>query len=68
MIVRSASGPWRPPEENRSIITGIIWRLRCGTTWHDVPPRSGNWNTIYRRFWRWSAAGCGKPYRSRWPR
>ena len=50
-------GPVRPPEENRSIISGILWRLRCGTPWRDVPPKYGNWNTIYRRFRRWSGAG-----------
>jgi transposase len=50
-------GPGRPPEENRSIINDILWRLRCGTPWRDVPPKYGNWNTIYRRFRRWSEAG-----------
>ena len=50
-------GRGRPPEENRSIINGILWRLRCGTPWLDVPPRYGNWNTIYGRFRRWSEAG-----------
>jgi transposase len=50
-------GRGRPPEENRSVINGILWRLRCGTPWRDVPPKYGNWNTIYRRFRRWSEAG-----------
>ena len=51
-------GRGRRPEENRSIINGILWRLRCGTPWRDVPPKYGNWNTIYRRFRRWSDAGA----------
>lgn len=50
-------GRGRRPEQNRSIINGILWRLRCGTPWRDVPPKYGNWNTIYRRFRRWSEAG-----------
>jgi len=50
-------GRGRPPKENRSIINGILWRLRRGTPWRDVPPKYGNWNTIYRRFRRWSEAG-----------
>jgi transposase len=49
-------GRGRSPEENRSTINGILWRLRCGTPWGDVPPKYGNWNTIYRRFRRWSEA------------
>nr|WP_232493853.1 IS5 family transposase [Novosphingobium kaempferiae] len=50
-------GRGRRPEQNRSIINGILWRLRCGAPWRDVPPKYGNWNTIYRRFRRWSEAG-----------
>jgi transposase len=30
--------------------------LRCAP-WRDVPPKYGSWNTIYRRFRRWSEAG-----------
>ena len=37
----------RAPEHNRSIINGILWRLRCGAPWHHVPPKYGSWNTIY---------------------
>lgn len=50
-------GRGRRPEQNRSIINGILWRLRCGAPWRDVPPKYGSWNTIYRRFRRWSEAG-----------
>lgn len=50
-------GRGRPPEDNRNIINGIPWRLRCGTPWRDVPEKYGNWNSIYRRFRRWSASG-----------
>jgi transposase len=49
-------GRGRRPEQNRSIINGILW-LRCGTPWRDVPSKYGNWNTIYRWFRRWSEAG-----------
>ena len=50
-------GRGRPPEDNRNIINGILWRLRCGTPWRDVPEKYGNWNSIYRRFRRWSECG-----------
>nr|WP_230772502.1 IS5 family transposase [Sphingomonas sp. Leaf4] len=56
--IESKNRGWgRPPEQNRSIINGILWRLRCGAPWRDVPPKYWNWNTIYRRFRRWSEAG-----------
>ena len=50
-------GRGRPPEQNRSIIDGILWRLRGGVPWRDVPPKYGSWNTIYRQFRRWSEVG-----------
>ena len=50
-------GRGRPPEDNRNVINGILWRMRCGTPWRDVPEKYGNWNSIYRRFRRWSASG-----------
>src|SRR3546814_2021355 len=56
-IDAASRGRGRRPEQNRLIINGILWRLRCGTPWRDVPPKYGNWNTIYRRFRRWSDAG-----------
>jgi transposase len=37
-----------------------IWRLRTGAPWRDVPGRYGKWNSIYRRFRRWSDAGVWK--------
>jgi transposase len=50
-------GRGRPPEDNRNVINGILWRLRTGAPWRDVPEKYGNWNSIYRRFRRWSASG-----------
>ncbi|WP_407695543.1 transposase [Sphingomonas psychrotolerans] len=38
-------GRGRPPEQNRSIINGILWRLRCGAPCRDAPPTYGSWNT-----------------------
>ena len=57
---RGKCGRGRPPEDNRNIINGILWRLRTGAPWRDVPEKYGNWNSIYRRFRRWRA--------SQWPK
>jgi len=43
----------RPPKNSRAVINGILWRLRTGAPWRDMPGRYGDWNTIYRRFRRW---------------
>jgi transposase len=56
-IEPSMRGRGRRPTENRAVLNGILWRLRCGAPWRDVPEKYGKWNTIYRRFRRWSEAG-----------
>ena len=50
-------GRGRPPQDNRNVVDGILWRLRTGAPWRDVPEKYGNWNSIYRRFLRWSKSG-----------
>ena len=50
-------GRGRPPQRNRNIINGVLWRPRTGAPWRDVPEKYGNWNSIYRRFRRWSTSG-----------
>lgn len=47
----------RPALDNRLIVNGILWRIRTGTPWRDVPEKYGKWMTVYQRFRRWSRAG-----------
>jgi transposase len=47
----------RPSSDNRSIVNGILWRIRTGAPWRDVPEKYGKWMTVYQRFRRWSRAG-----------
>ena len=47
----------RPASDNRPIVNGILWRIRTGAPWRDVPEKYGKWITVYQRFRRWSAAG-----------
>ena len=47
----------RPASDNRPIVNGILWRVRTGAPWRDVPEKYGKWATIYQRFRRWSKAG-----------
>jgi transposase len=47
----------RPPIDRRATINGILWRLRTGAPWRDVPERYGEWNSIARFFRRWCANG-----------
>ena len=52
---RPATG--RPAKDHRTVVTGILWRLKTGAPWRDLPERFGPWQTVYSRFRRWQAAG-----------
>lgn len=47
----------RPAEDHRRIVNGILWILRTGAPWRDLPERYGPWQTVYSRFYRWRKAG-----------
>jgi transposase len=37
--------------------TGIVWKIRSGAPWRDVPARYGSWQSVYTRFRRWALDG-----------
>jgi transposase len=40
-------GKWA---DHRRAFNGILWRLRTGAPWRDLPARYGPWQTVYHRF------------------
>ena len=47
-------GRWR---DHRTVVNGILWKLRTGAPWRDLPERYGPWTTCYDRFIRWRRDG-----------
>jgi transposase len=43
--------------EHRFTLEGILYRMRTGCPWRDLPSEFGNWNTVFRRFNLWSRKG-----------
>ncbi len=43
--------------DHRKVINGIVWRLKTGAPWRDVPERYGPWQTCWDRFTRWERDG-----------
>ena len=52
---RPATG--RPNKGHRTVVEAILWRLRTGSPWRDLPERFGPWPSAYTRFRRWHRAG-----------
>ena len=47
----------RPRVPDRACLAGIVFVLRTGCRWRDVPPGMGSGSTCWRRFAAWTAAG-----------
>jgi len=43
--------------EHRTVINGIVWILKTGAPWRDMPERYGKWQTVASRFYRWQKQG-----------
>ena len=43
--------------DNRLFVDAVIHRYRTGIPWRDLPEVFGDWNSVFRRFSRWSAKG-----------
>jgi transposase len=47
----------RPAKDHRLVVNGMLWILRTGAPWRDLPERYGPWRTVASRFYRWQKAG-----------
>ncbi|MDP8051150.1 IS5 family transposase [Pasteurella atlantica] len=46
--------------EHRKTVEGILYRIRTGIPWRDLPSYFGKWNTVFKRFNIWSKKGIIK--------
>lgn len=47
-------GKWN---DHRTMLNAMMWILRTGAPWRDLPERFGTWQSVYDRFNRWRKDG-----------
>ena len=43
--------------DNRMFVEGVLWIVRTGSPWRDLPERYGPYTTAYNRYNRWAKTG-----------
>src|SRR5580658_2818759 len=57
LLPGKASDPGRTAADNRLFVNGVLWVLRSGAHWQDLPERYGKWKSVHKRFSRWARSG-----------
>ena len=50
-------GRGRPWKDARAVLNGVLWILRTGAPWHDLPSRYPPYQTCHRRLQQWRREG-----------
>jgi transposase len=57
LLPGKAGDPGRTAADNRAFVNAVLWVLRSGARWSDLPPRYGPYKSVHKRFTRWAASG-----------
>ena len=50
----------RHGDDNRLFVDAVLWLVRAGAPWRDLPEELGKWNSVFKRFRRWAKKGVWK--------
>src|SRR5277367_1159148 len=48
--------PGRTGSDNRVFLEAVLWIVRTGSPWRDLPEFFGRWNTVFKRYRDWVKA------------
>ena len=57
LIPGKSGDPGRTGRDNRQFVNAVLFVLKTGIPWDDLPERYGKPNTVWKRFDRWAASG-----------
>lgn len=57
MLPGKVGDPGRTAADNRLFVNAVLWVVRSGARWSDLPERYGRFKSVHKRFTRWSRAG-----------
>ena len=57
VVPGTARDPGVTAKDTRLFLEAVLWRVRVGAPWRDLPSEFGAWNSVFRRFRRWAQAG-----------
>src|ERR1700691_2739271 len=60
LLPGKAGDPGVTAKDNRLFIDAVLWIAKTRAPWRDLPERFGNFNSVWRRFDRWSRKGVWK--------
>jgi hypothetical protein len=56
-LIPHKSPTGRPYHDHRTVLGGILWVARTGSSWREMPEEFGKWETAYRRYELWVKQG-----------
>ena len=59
-LSRQAERPRTQRQDNRLLVEAVLWIVRTGSPWRDLPPSFGHWNSVFTRFRDWVKADIWK--------